>query len=102
MIVFCYQDSIQSKFQTRECVCTTSVTDLLVLSSRVQVQLFVRPNTLRHYLLCISQPLAEVIHVAVELPPLLYSAIKAPASGHRVGSFTDWYEMNGNYYTIKL
>ena len=52
-----------------------------MLLCRVQVQLSVRANTLRQQRLCISQPLAEVIHVTMELPPLLYGAVKAPAAG---------------------
>lgn len=60
-------------------------TDLLVLSCRVQVQLSIRANTLGHQSLCISQPLAEVIHVTVELPPLLYSAVETPAAEQETG-----------------
>lgn len=75
-------------------------TDLLALSSRVQVQPSVRPNTLGHQPLCVGQPLAEVIHVAVELPPLLYSTIEAPASGHRSGSFR--YKTNHNKCAAKV
>lgn len=68
-------------------------TDLLVLSSRVQVQLSVRANALGQLCLCISQPLAEVIHVTVELPPLLYGTVKTPAAEHRIGkaSLSDQY-----------
>ncbi len=58
-------------------------TDLLVMSCRVQVQLPIRANALGQQCLCIGQPLAQVIHVTVELPPLLYGAVKTPAAEQR-------------------
>lgn len=60
-------------------------TDLLVLSRRVQVQLSIGPDALGHQPLCISQPLAEVVHVAVELPPLLHGTVKTPAAKQEAG-----------------
>lgn len=53
-------------------------TDLLVLSCRVQVQLSIRANALRQQRLGVSQPLTQVIHVTVELPPLFDGTIKTP------------------------
>lgn len=54
--------------------------DLLMLSCRLQVQLSFRANALRQQCLCVSQPLTQVIHVTVELPPLFYGTVKTPAA----------------------
>ena len=51
-----------------------------MLPCRVHVQLSIRADALRQQGLCVSQPLVQVVHVTVELPPLLYGAVETPAA----------------------
>lgn len=58
-------------------------TDLLPPSRRLQLQLPVGADALGQQPLRVGQPLAEVVHVTVELPPLFHGAVEAPAVGRR-------------------
>lgn len=55
-------------------------THLLVLSGRLQVQLPIRAHTVRQQRLSVTQPLTQVVHLTVELPPLLDGTVESPAA----------------------
>lgn len=74
----------------------SSSTDLLALSCWVQVQLPIRADALGQQSLRISQPLAEVIHVTVELPPLLHGTVESPAPRQESGE--EWIKNKQNKF----